>query len=289
MNGSEYRLGLALVIVSTIAWSTAGLFTRLAPLDPWTLLAWRGVFGAAGIAVAFFALERQPWRALRKMGWPHLAFAVVGAISMMFYISSLRYTTVAHVAVIYAAAPFVAAAFGWAALGERPSRSAMLASLAALAGIATMVGFGAEGGALGDALAVAMTVSFAAIVVITRRFPGVATLPTAFLSAFLSGLACWPFGAPLTLTGHDLVVMALFGLVNSALGLTLFMLGARYLPAIETALIGALDAPLAPLWVWLAFGETPSGATLAGALIVFAAVAGHILLGARVASTPEPA
>ena len=36
------------------------------------------------------------------------------------------------------------------------------------------------------------------------------------------------------------------------------------LPAIETALIGALDAPLAPVWVWLCFAETPSGETLIG-------------------------
>jgi len=48
------------------------------------------------------------------------------------------------------------------------------------------------------------------------------------------------------------------------------------LPAIETALIGALDAPLAPVWVWLCFAETPSVETLIGGTIVFAAVIAHI-------------
>ena len=57
-------------------------------------------------------------------------------------------------------------------------------------------------------------------------------------------------------------------------------LGARFLPAIETALIGSLDAPLAPLWVWLAFDETPSAITLIGALIVFTAVGIHLILSA---------
>jgi drug/metabolite transporter (DMT)-like permease len=73
----------------------------------------------------------------------------------------------------------------------------------------------------------------------------------------------------------------LFGLVNSAAGLALFTLGARMLPVIETALIGSLDAPLAPLWVWLAFNEIPSISTLAGGLIVFSAVGLHILVEAR--------
>ena len=33
-----------------MAWSLGGLFTRLIPLDSWTMVAWRGLFGAAGLA-----------------------------------------------------------------------------------------------------------------------------------------------------------------------------------------------------------------------------------------------
>jgi drug/metabolite transporter (DMT)-like permease len=80
--------------------------------------------------------------------------------------------------------------------------------------------------------------------------------------------------------GHEFLLLALFGLVNSAVGLGLFTIGARFLPAIETALIGSLDAPLAPLWVWLAFNETPSTITLIGALIVFTAVGIHLIRSA---------
>jgi drug/metabolite transporter (DMT)-like permease len=97
----------------------------------------------------------------------------------------------------------------------------------------------------------------------------------------VSGLVCWPFGEPLSISGHELLLLTLFGLVNSALGLALFTLGARLLPAIETALIGSLDAPLAPLWVWLAFHETPSASTLIGGIVVFVAVATHIIVEAR--------
>jgi drug/metabolite transporter (DMT)-like permease len=71
----------------------------------------------------------------------------------------------------------------------------------------------------------------------------------------------------------------LFGVVNSAVGLALFTVGAKLLPAIETGLIGSLDAPLSPLWVWLAFNETPSKITIIGGLIVFVAVAVHLIAG----------
>ena len=44
------RLGAALVTASTVAWSTAGFFTRLIDVDAWTLLVWRGAFGGLFIA-----------------------------------------------------------------------------------------------------------------------------------------------------------------------------------------------------------------------------------------------
>jgi len=44
---SDYHLGLVLVTISAVAWSTAGFFTRLIALDSFTMLAWRGVFGSA--------------------------------------------------------------------------------------------------------------------------------------------------------------------------------------------------------------------------------------------------
>jgi drug/metabolite transporter (DMT)-like permease len=100
MNAPEYKIGLALVTASALAWSTAGLFTRLLPLDSWTMLAWRGIFGALGVAIVILALNRRhAWRNVWAMRWPGWLFAVVSAIGMVFFITSLRHTTVAHVAV----------------------------------------------------------------------------------------------------------------------------------------------------------------------------------------------
>lgn len=277
MNASSYRLGLLLVTLSAVAWSLAGYFTRLIGLDAWTMLVWRGIFGAIGIAVVIVALNGKNTTGLfLRLGRPGWLFVAVSAAGMICFITSLRYTTVAHSAVIYATVPFIAAFLGWLILREAPTRSAVLASLAALAGVAIMVGFGIEGGLFGDLLAFGMTLAMAVMMVIARRYPDIPVLPAACLSALASGLVAWPFCQPLAVTGADLFYLLLFGLVNSAAGLTLFTFGARLLPAIETALIGSLDAPLAPLWVWLAFAETPSHQTLIGALIVFTAVFFHV-------------
>jgi hypothetical protein len=42
--------GLTLVVLSAVAFSTAGFFTRLIEVDVWTMLFWRGLFGGLLIA-----------------------------------------------------------------------------------------------------------------------------------------------------------------------------------------------------------------------------------------------
>lgn len=289
MNKANHRMGFMLVTASAIAWSLGGLFARLIHLDSWTMAAWRGIFGAIGLA-AVMVVQRQgnPLTHLRQMGWIGWLFIVQSAAGMIFYLSALTHTTVANVAVIYATAPFLAAALGWWVLREKPSTSSIVASFSALAGVAVMVGFGRPGGWAGDLLALGTTWSMASTMVIARHYRGIPILLTACLASLLSGLFAWPFGAPLAVNGHELVLLAVFGIVNFAIGLPLFTLGARLLPPIETALIGAVDAPLAPLWVWLALSESPGMSTLIGGAIVFAAVAIHLIVG-EATSAGEPA
>jgi drug/metabolite transporter (DMT)-like permease len=126
-------------------------------------------------------------------------------------------------------------------------------------------------------LALVMTVAIAAMTVTLRRYRQVAMLPTACLSNLLGSLVSLTFTRPLAAAGLDLAYLALFGFVQMTLGLTLFTIGSRLIPAAETALISALETPLAPLWVWLAFGETVSAQTLVGGAVVMAAVVGHVL------------
>ena len=278
----SYRLGMLLVTASAIAWSTAGLFTRLIPLDVWTLLLWRGGFGALGLLI-FMVLHqgRRGLASFADLGVAGWAFVVVGTIGMVCFITSLRLTSVAHTSIIYATVPLVAAALAWWAMHEKPSTSAMIASLAALLGVAIMVGLGADGSLAGDLLAFGMTVCMATIMVIARRYLGIPMLAAVCLSVLLSALVAAPFAQWGLPSGEHVLLLALFGLVNTALGTALFAIGSRRLPASETALIGALDAPLAPIWVLLVFGELPSGTTLVGGAIVFMAILAHMVRGAK--------
>lgn len=275
---SRHLFGILCVTVATIAWSTAGFFTLSVSVDTPTVLLWRGLFGALGLLVVLVLREGVPGLAgFRKLGWFGCALAGCGGLAMLSNILALRETSVAHVAVIYAAAPFFAAALGWLFLKERPSRSAAFASLVAFVGAVIMVGLGGEGTLRGDALATVSVVAFSGVIVIMRRNPGIPNLAASILAVLISTIVATPFLADFALPMQDLPMLAAFGIVNSALGILFFLIGAKHLPAIQTALITALETPLAPFWVWLAFGLAPSLLTVVGGMIVVGAVVWHIV------------
>lgn len=274
------RLGLLLVTLSTIAWSTTGYFTRLIPLDAWTILFWRGIFGALTALAFIIAQERAgTWRAFAGMGRTGLLFSLLSTFGMVVYLAALKSTTVAHVAILYAPAPLVTAGLAWIVLGERASPATLIASALAACGVAVTVANGlGEGSLKGDALALLLTLLMAIMIVALRRAKAAVSMaPMACLSALLSSVVSLPFAEPLSATPVELVHLVLFGVTNMGFGLILFVIGARLIPAAQTALIGALDAPLAPIWVWLAFAETPKTTTMIGGGVVVAAVIGHML------------
>lgn len=286
-DDAQHRLGLLLVLGATIAWSTAGFFTRLIPLDPWTILVWRGLFGGAFVgAYVIWRLGRSTWRATLDMGWPGWIVTTCSAAAMSAYIPALKLTSVANVAIIYATVPFFAAFLAWVRYSERASGPVLVASLIAFVGVAvTVAGSGQGGTVLGDLIALFMTVAFAAMIVTLRHYRAVPLIPTACLANLLGALLALPFAAPLDVSASDLVNLALFGFFQMALGVALFTIGSRLIPAAQAALISTLETPLIPFWVWLAFGDVPSNAALAGGAMVLAAVVGHLWWNDRKASS----
>ena len=69
-----------------------------------------------------------------------------------------------------------------------------------------------------------------------------------------------------------MLILAVFGATTTGFAYLLFLTGGRLIPSSEAGLIGLLDVPLAPLWVWLAFGEEPGNSALIGGSIVLAAL-----------------
>jgi drug/metabolite transporter (DMT)-like permease len=199
--------------------------------------------------------------------------ATCSTVGTICFIAALRATTVADVTIIYATAPFIAAVIAWAWTGEHSRRITLAASALALLGVVIMCGGSAsKGQALGDLLALMMTVLMALMMVVIRRHRRVSMLPAACLSAFACAIAVAPLAHPFTVTDEDVALLALFGTTQFGTGLLLLTVGSRLISAPRASLLANLELPFAPLWVWLAFGEMPSRLTFVGGGIVCVAV-----------------
>jgi drug/metabolite transporter (DMT)-like permease len=244
------RRGLFLVLAATFLWSLAGLFARLIPhLDFGTVLFFRGLFGGAcGLALAY--LEWRLGRLDARRLLSPLAPLVVGlaAFAISAYVAALMTTTVADVLVIYATLPFFAAGMAFALTGERASRRTLIAASLAMVGIVVMAAGGLGNGRLfGQSLALAMTVTFALLVVLQRRDPTLPVAPINSLAALVAAAFGYSVSTHAPVGAFDLGVLFVFGVTTIALAFAFFMEGAKYVPSAEAALVSMLDIVMGPL------------------------------------------
>jgi drug/metabolite transporter (DMT)-like permease len=282
-NRNQTLLGSALVAAAAVAFSTAGLFTRLIDLDIWTVLFWRGLF--AGLFIAAYVICENGRRAgavVRTIGASSLWVALFSTIATICFLNALRLTTVAEVMIINATSPFITGVLARLFIGERERWTTLVVSLAAFLGIAIMFNPAAAPDHLaGNLLALAMTTSLAAMVVMMRSNRNTPMLPASGLSALSCALVVSPMAHPASAGGMNIIYLILFGTTQFGLGQVFLTLGTRLITATRTSLISRLQIPLAPVWVWLAFGETPSLAIGIGGLIVVAAVATEVVVADR--------
>lgn len=270
-NLQARNTGIILVVVSAIVFSSAGIFTKGVSSGPWEIVFWRGVF-AAGFTFAYICWRGMLRHELVQMGKSGLGVAVVGAVGTAAFIPALKLTTMANVALIYAAAPMLAAVLAWGWVGERITPK--LGSGCCVAFLGVVVIFQGSTGAIhfhGDVLALVMTCAMALIMVIYRRFPKTPAAGPAALSSLLLMFPGALFGEPFTIPADELAICAAFGLVFAIASVTLSE-GAKRMPAGETALLSALETPLAPVFGWLVFAEIPTMATFVGGALILSAV-----------------
>lgn len=288
-GGSDrFYYGLVLVLLATIFWSMGGLFTRLVSVDAWTVLYWRGSFGALGLAIVLLLQDAgKTVNDFEEMGLVGWLWALISAAGMVCFVTSVMLTSVAHNAIIWATMPLVTAFIELAVFGQRPSLITLAAGLMALAGITLMVGFTpGEGDLIGDIIACGMTLSGAIMIIMSRRYPAIPMRNASLVAALMSAAMSLPMASPAAVSSADLMWLAVFGTTQGAIGMALFSIGARHIPASNSALIGTLDGPLAPFWVWLVLAQIPHPLTIIGGAIVILAVMVHILIASRSQGRP---
>jgi drug/metabolite transporter (DMT)-like permease len=272
------RKGQAAVLVSAVALSTAGVLQRELSLDVTTQIAGRAAF--AGVALLAYVAIFEPGSvvsAFRSIGRAGIGLGASMAVANGCFIVALNHTTVARVLVLQAVSPMIAALLGRVLLGELVSLRTWGAMAIALVGVLIMVGGPGSGDMLGTLVSVMMAIAFAAAIVIARHRADVSMTPAVCLAQWMLVAVVGPFAHPSQIGGHDVLVLFGIGAGQMGIGMAMFTVGARLIPAAEVALLNLLEVVLGPVWVWLILSEQPDAATLIGGGIVLLAVVAQIV------------
>ena len=128
------------MLASAVFFSLSGILTKAIDADSWTILAWRGVIGGAGLGgYVWFRRRREPLRQVFRLGRDGWLLVIVGGIGSITFITAFKNTLVANVSVIYASIPFIAAVLERAVLGTAVRRQTLVAAGASVLGVLVIV------------------------------------------------------------------------------------------------------------------------------------------------------
>jgi len=284
----SYFSGVVLVLLAGIFWSSMGLGVRsIEVANVWQILFYRSLALASFLFIIItFRSGYKPFKTIKKSG---LAGAIGGiglVIAFAGGIYAIQTTTVANAMFLFASAPFLAAVFGWIVLREPVRRATWVTMIFALIGIGIMVVNGISAGRLaGNASAILSAFGFAVFTIALRWGKLEDMLPSVFLGGIFailtSAMLCSVNGYGFVLPTGDIAIALALGVFQVGLGLVVFTIGSKVVPAAELALLSMTEVLLGPLWVWLFIGESISLHTLVGGLILMLAIAGNALSGLR--------
>jgi drug/metabolite transporter (DMT)-like permease len=274
-------VGIALVVAATALWAEIGSSIRLVHADMWTVVFWRATFSALAIVgFAAFRFGRRLPTEFLKLGRVGLGYAMASAVGTILFTVAIHNTSIADVAVIYATMPFLTVVIAWLWFRQKSNCLTLAASALAIIGVALTAGGASSIGALGgQAVAVAMTLMYAAQAVIMGERRALPVVPVVGLASLTAALVAVPMAHPFSLSPGELAVLAFSGILLGAVGDLLFACGTQRIPSTQAALLTTLDVPLSALFAWVVVGESPSRLTVAGGAIILLAVFGHSGLG----------
>jgi drug/metabolite transporter (DMT)-like permease len=285
--------GVVLVLMAGVIWSSIGVGVRsIEQANVWQILFYRSLAMSLFLFILISLRSRyRPVQRIRQAGFPGVIGGAVLVVAFAGGIHAIQTTTVANAMFLFAAAPFIAAVLGLIVLGERVRRATWIAMVFAFLGVFLMVMQGVSTGRLeGNIAALLSAVGFAMFTIVLRWKKLQDMLPAIFIAGLLAMVVSSSIsivqGYGLSIPARDVLISLALGVFQVGLGLAAYTTGSRVVPAAELALLAMTEVLLAPLWVWLFFGETASPYTLMGGGVLLIAIAGNALSGLRHKTLP---
>ena len=277
------KIAIPVVLFAGLLWSFGPLIVRYMDQPnqvPWQYLFTRGIviFLLLNIYL-FFEEGKDFYKNYLKAGVSGLIGGCGLALAMITFIYSIINTSAAITLLCLAAMPFFTALLGFLFLKESISLNVWIAILVAAIGIIIMaLGNTNKGSLLGLVFGLASAIGFSVFSVTLRWRKETPK----FTTVSIAGLICVVVSSIMMIETQQSFVSSsynqgLFSIHGTfvCLGLILYSLGSKAIPAAELTLLSLTEIIGGIFWVWLPlFGinEIPSNNTIIGGFLIFMSI-----------------
>ena len=270
---NERSKGLLAVVFAALVWSSAGLFIKWLPQEPFTILCTRALY----TMLVFFVVYR---REVLRFNWQTALNVFFYAGLLVCFVTATKWTTAANAIFLQYTGVAYVLLLEPLLLKLPYKRVNIITTVVCFVGMSLffMEGFDASGG-WGLLIAALSGIAYAGFMLGQRANP-----PEYHVSAVFWGntlVAC--IGLPSFLAAPAFsteahLMLAYLGLIQMGLGYLLFTYGLKRTTATEASLITMLEPLFNPVWVAIGYGERPSTLAVVGGLIIVVALVVRILV-----------
>ena len=283
------KIAIPLVLFAGLLWSFGPLVVRY--MDNPHMVPWQYIFGR-GLTIfiilnlyLYFEEGKNFYKNYKKIGRSGIIGGCGLGIAMISFIYSITNTSAAITLLCLAAMPFFTAILAYLFLKEKISLNVWVSIFIATIGIIIMAFGNTEKNSLiGFFFGITSSIGFS-IFSVTLRWR---KETPKFTTVAIAGLFCFVFASLVILitqqnffaTSYNSSMFSLHG-VLVCLGLILYSIGSKAIPAAELTLLSLTEVIGGIFWVWLPlFGinEIPSTYTIVGGFFLFVSIIYYSLI-----------
>ena len=277
---NDQQKGSLLAFIAVMFITPDSLFIRLASVDTWSLVFYRGIIPFFTVLVGMLLIYKANFfKMLLTSGHHGIIYIITFSITNIAFVVSIQNTNVANTLVMIAMAPMLSAILGALFLKEMPDSKTWIAiGVTFIAAIYIFYDSLQLGNIFGDLLGLICALGLAVGAVTIRSAKTKNLVPAAVVGKLLVAVFAIFFIETYSLVGKDLLIVPLMCVMCVAIPFVLVTIAPRFIPAEEVNLFFLLETIVGPIWVWMVIKEQPSLETIQGGIVIILTIAIHSFL-----------
>ena len=277
---NNQKKGSLLAFIGVLFITPDSLFIRLANIDTWGLLFYRGAIPFVIVLLGLILFYKKNFFiAFKNIGYVGIFYAISFTICNITFIISIQNTNVANTLIMVAMAPMLSAFLGAFFLKEIPDKKTWIAIAVTLLSVLYIFYDSLQlGNIIGDIFGFLTALGLAISANLARYAKSKDLVPAAVLGKLGTALFAFVFVSNFDLLNNDIIIVPVMCILCVAIPFVLVTIAPRFITAAEVNLFFLLEVILGPIWVWLVINEKPSVETLFGGILIIFTITIHSIL-----------